>query len=160
MTSQAIGIHDFEPDGSMKALLPGAQFGDSFRLTTDDNALDARQAAERMFLRQPGWISTLMKLRNAMVAPFGLKRPTHRKTATKDSIGPFPVISETPQRLVAGFDDKHLDFRIVVDVAGNSPGRQVSATTLVKTNNLLGRVYLTIIMPFHRIIVPAMMRKI
>jgi len=62
--------------------------------------------------------------------------------------------------LVAGFDDKHLDFRIVVDVTGGAGGRQVSATTLVKTNNSLGRVYLTIIMPFHRMIVPAMLRKI
>jgi len=36
----------------------------------------------------------------------------------------------------------------------------VSATTLVKTNNLLGRIYLTIIMPFHRLIVPAMLRNV
>ncbi|EGP09001.1 hypothetical protein CSIRO_1162 [Bradyrhizobiaceae bacterium SG-6C] len=143
----------------MRALLPGAQFGDCFRITVDD-AINARQAAERMFLRQRGWISALMKLRNIMVTPFGLKRPTHRKALTRESIGPFPVISETPQRLVAGFDDRHLDFRIVVDVSGDVPGQEVSATTLVKTNNLLGRIYLTIIMPFHRIIVPAMLRNI
>ncbi|EKS33206.1 DUF2867 domain-containing protein [Afipia clevelandensis] len=159
MTSHAIAIHDFEPDSSMKALLPGAQFGDCFRITVDD-AINARQAAERMFLRQRGWISALMKLRNIMVTPFGLKRPTHRKALTRESIGPFPVISETPQRLVAGFDDRHLDFRIVVDVSGDVPGQEVSATTLVKTNNLLGRIYLTIIMPFHRLIVPAMLRNI
>jgi hypothetical protein len=70
------------------------------------------------------------------------------------------VISETPQRLVAGFDDKHLDFRVVVDINGNAPDRQVTATTLVMTHNLLGRVYLASIMPFHRIIVPAMLRQI
>jgi hypothetical protein len=160
MTSHAVGIYDFEPDSSMKALLPGAQFGDSFRVAVSDNTLDARQAAERMFLRQPGWINGLMKLRNLLVTPFGLKRPTNRKALAKNSIGPFPVISETPQRLVAGFNDKHLDFRIVVDVTGSIPDRQISATTLVKTNNLLGRIYLTIIMPFHRMIVPAMLRKI
>ena len=28
----------------------------------------------------------------------------------------FPVLSETPERLVAGFNDHHLDFRVVVDV--------------------------------------------
>jgi len=160
MTSRAISIPDFELDSGMKMLLPGAQFGDCFRVIVDDATMDARQAAERMFLRQPGWISALMKLRNIMVTPFGLKRPTHRKVLAGDSIGPFPVVSEAPQRLVAGFDDKHLDFRIVIDVIGHAPNRQVSATTLVKTNNLLGRVYLTLIMPFHRIIVPAMLRKI
>lgn len=160
MTSQSIGIHGFEPDGGMKALLPGAQFGDCFHVIVNSDTLDARQAAERMFLRQPGWISGLMKLRNLLVTPFGLKRPTHRKALTADSIGPFPVISATPERLVAGFDDKHLDFRIVIDVTGQTPNRQVTATTLVKTNNLLGRIYLAVIMPFHRIIVPAMLRHI
>ena len=153
-------IHTLAPDTAMKGLLPGAQFGDSFRVAVNDDTLDARQAAERMFLRLPGWIDGLMKLRNLVVAPLGLKTPTPTKTIVADSIGPFPVISDTPQRLVAGFDDKHLDFRVIVDVTGHVPSGQVTATTLVMTHNLLGRVYLAIIMPFHRIIVPAMLRQV
>ena len=40
-------------------------------------------------------------------------------------------------------------------------GRQaVSTSTLVKTHNLLGRVYLAIVKPFHRIIVPAMLAQV
>ena len=46
-------------------------------------------------------------------------------------IGIFPIVSEQPERLVAGFNDKHLDFRIVVDVATSGDARQVTATTLV-----------------------------
>ena len=69
-------------------------------------------------------------------------------------IGIFPVISQTPDRLVAGFNDSHLDFRVVVDVATHGAGRQVTATTLVKTHNRLGRTYLAIILPFHRLMVP------
>ena len=38
--------------------------------------------------------------------------------------------------------------------------RQVTATTLVKTHNWLGRTYLAIIMPFHRLIVRAMLRRL
>jgi hypothetical protein len=38
--------------------------------------------------------------------------------------------------------------------------RQVTATTLVKTHNRLGRAYLAIILPFHRLIVRAMLRQI
>ena len=45
-------------------------------------------------------------------------------------IGIFPVVSETPERLVAGFNDKHLDFRVVVDVATNGQRQSVTATTL------------------------------
>ncbi|RVA61432.1 DUF2867 domain-containing protein, partial [Mesorhizobium sp. M7A.F.Ca.CA.001.11.2.1] len=36
----------------------------------------------------------------------------------------------------------------------------VAATTIVKTHNWLGRAYLAIIMPFHRIVVPAMLAQI
>jgi hypothetical protein len=153
-------IHALAADASMTQLLPGAQFADTFRIAAGDANLDARQAAERMFLTPPPWIDRLMRLRNAIVAPLGLKTPSHRKAIAANSIGPFPVITETPQRLVAGFDDRHLDFRVIVDVSGVSPGRQVTATTLVKTHNLLGRAYLAAIMPFHRMIVPAMLRQI
>ncbi len=75
-------------------------------------------------------------------------------------MGIFPVISETPDRLVAGLNDKHLDFRLVVDVARSGAGQQVTATTLVKMHNRLGRAYLTVILPFHRLIVASMLRRI
>jgi hypothetical protein len=69
-------------------------------------------------------------------------------------------VSETPDRLVAGFNDSHLDFRVVIDVAGADVGRRVTATTLVLTHNLLGRTYLAIILPFHRLIVRTMLRQV
>jgi hypothetical protein len=62
--------------------------------------------------------------------------------------------------LVAGFNDKHLDFRVVVDVAAAGPGQSVTATTLVMTHNLFGRCYLAIILPFHRLIARAMLRQV
>ncbi len=76
------------------------------------------------------------------------------------AIGIFPVLSETPDRLVAGFDDHHLDFRVVVDVAASGQGQQVTATTLVRTHNLFGRAYLAVILPFHRLIVRTMLRQV
>ncbi len=160
MTARAFNVQGFEPDTAMRGLLPGAQFSDAFCVAVNDDALNARQAAERMFERSPGWIDGLMRLRNLVVTPLGLKTPSHGKAIASDSVGLFPVLSETPQRLVAGFDDKHLDFRVIVDVTGNAPDRRVTATTLVMTHNLLGRTYLATIMPFHRIIVPAMLRQI
>ena len=39
-------------------------------------------------------------------------------------------------------------------------GQQVTATTLVKTHNWLGRTYLAIILPFHRLVVRAMLRQV
>jgi hypothetical protein len=70
------------------------------------------------------------------------------------------VLSETPERLIAGFDDYHLDFRVVVDVAGDAADRRVTLTTLVRTNNLLGRSYLALIVPFHKLVARSMMGDI
>jgi Protein of unknown function (DUF2867) len=148
------------PDADTRALLADAQFSDAFSIAVDDTGLDARQAAEKMLARGPRWIDALMRLRNRLVAPFGLKTPAPGEAAATDTIGIFPVISETPGRLVAGFNDHHLDFRVVVDVAPSGQGKRVTLTTLVLTHNLLGRVYLAIILPFHRLIARTMLGQV
>ena len=153
-------VHEATPAIDPNALLAGAQFVDAFRIEIDDCTLDARRAAERMMGRSPRWIETLLSLRNILVTPFGLKTSGASPTTPREMIGIFPVISETPDRLIAGFNDRHLDFRVVVDVAAPGNCREVTATTLVKTHNWLGRTYLAIILPFHRLIVPAMLRQV
>ena len=153
-------VHAVVPNIDTGALLAGAQFGDAFRITVDGTALDARRAAEKMLARGPRWVEALMRLRNRMVAPFGLQTPSPGETAHPGAIGVFPILSETPNRLVAGFNDYHLDFRVVVDVAACGDGQRVTATTLVLTHNLLGRTYLAIILPFHRLVVRAMLRQV
>jgi len=152
-------IHAIELNVDTAALLTGAQFSDAFSVTVESAALDARRAAERMLGRSPRWIRALMALRDYLVTPFGLKTSPPAGTHA-DAIGIFPVLSDTPNRLVAGFDDAHLDFRVVVDVTSSGAGQRVTATTLVLTHNLLGRVYLAIILPFHRLIVRAMLRQV
>ena len=141
-------------------LLAGAQFMDAYRLDVDDENLDARQAAMRMMARAPRWVDALLVLRNIIVALFGLKTSAEDRRAPREIIGIFPVVSETPERLVAGFNDKHLDFRVVVDVATTGQRQSITATTLVLTHNWLGRTYLKIIMPFHRLVVRAMLRQV
>jgi uncharacterized protein DUF2867 len=153
-------VRAVDPDVDTGALLAGAQYADAFRITVDGTALDARRAAEKMLGRAPRWIETLIRLRNCLVAPFGLKRPLPAAPRAADTIGRFPVLSETPHRLVAGFDDKHLDFRVVVDVIAAGRGQSVTATTLVLTHNRFGRFYLAIILPFHRPIARAMLRQV
>ncbi len=152
-------VETIQPDINATTYLAGAQFCDAFSIGIDDPTLDARHAAERMFERQPRWISLLMNLRDRIVTLAGLKTADHARQSSKDLVGFFPVLSETPERIVAGLNDKHLDFRVVIDVTGTTQ-RRVTATTIVLTHNLLGRLYLAIIKPFHRIIVRAMLRQI
>jgi hypothetical protein len=127
-----VKVHAVDPCADTGALLAGAQYADAFCITVGGSALNARRAAERMLARGPQWIERLLVLRNRLVAPFGLKTPDPAGTNSADTIGIFPVVSETPARLVAGFDDKHLDFRVVVDVAPSDYGQRVTATTLVR----------------------------
>jgi len=153
-------VREVVPDVDTGALLAGAQFADAFRITIGGPRLDARQAAQRMMGRSPRWVDYLVALRNALVAPFGLKTSGAGEPGGKDLIGIFPVLTDTPDRLVAGFDDRHLDFRVVIDVAAESAGQQVTATTLVRTNNWLGRSYLTLILPFHRLVARALLKQV
>jgi hypothetical protein len=155
-----VKVQAVHPGVDTGALLAGSQFSDAFSVSVEGGALDARQAAEKMFGRPPRWIGTLMALRNCLVAPFGLKTPSPIRQASARTVGIFPVLSETPSRLVAGLDDSHLDFRVVVDVASSGDGQRVTATTLVLTHNRLGRAYLAIILPFHRLIVRSMLRRV
>jgi len=153
-------VHEITPAVDTDALLAGAEFADAFRVEIADSALDARHAAERMMARQPRWAEALLKLRNMLVAPLGLKTSGEGAPAPRGMIGIFPVLSETPDRLIAGFNDSHLDFRVVVDVTAPEGVRQVTLTTLVKTHNWFGRTYLAVIMPFHRLIAPTLLRQV
>lgn len=147
------------PALDISTFLPQAQFADAFSITIDGASLDARTAAQKMFERSPRWAGALMTTRDAIVGPLGLKTERMARVAI-DRVGMFPVISETPSRIVAGLNDRHLDFRVVVDVATVGSQQRITATTIVHTHNLLGRAYLATIMPFHRLIVPAMLRQV
>jgi Protein of unknown function (DUF2867) len=160
MGGKTMKVRAVEPDVDADALLAGAQYIDAYSIAVNDATLDARHAAEKLMARGPRWIEALLNLRNHLVAPFGLKTPGPTLTGATGIIGIFPIISETPHRIVVGFNDKHLDFRVVVDVGAEARGRRVTATTLVLTHNLPGRVYLAIILPFHRIIARTMMRQV
>jgi hypothetical protein len=134
--------------------LPGADFADAWQATGIHSMIDAEQLAAKLNRAIPGWAKALMVLRNALVSPFGLKTGRgERKTL-------FPVVVTTPGRVVLGMDDRHLDFRLVIEVAAKSRDRLIAtATTYVRTHNRAGRLYLAAVKPFHRIIVPAMLRR-
>jgi hypothetical protein len=155
-----MNIGEVQPEVDRDGVLAGAQFADAFRVTVADADLDARGAAERILSRSPRWVEALLDLRNMIMAPFGLKTSGAGEPNAGGMVGIFPILSETPERLVAGFDDHHLDFRVVVDVAPANGGRDVTTTTLVLTHNRLGRAYLAVIMPFHRLIAKTLLRQV
>lgn len=107
--------------------------------------LSPREAAE-IITDFPGWARFLVSIRNSVVSKFGLSSDTSEGT---DKTGFFPIESETDQELIAGFNDKHLDFRISV----MSKDGRVFLSTWVHPHNIGGKIYLKTILPFHVLIV-------
>lgn len=139
--------------------LPNADWADCYELLVAGNGLTATLAARRTMGDFPGWVRVLMWLRNAIVRPFGLKGSG--PSSTREMIGIFPVLSRSDEQMVLGFDDTHLDFRIVVDVRPAGDTQQaVNVTTLVHRKILLGKIYLAVITPFHRLIVRTMLDRL
>jgi len=133
-------------------VLADADWADCYAvdLTTEfATALDAANAIVKNF---PKWTYPALALRQLLVIPFGLKG-SQEDGPKIGKVGVFPIISEEKERVVAGFDDKHLDFRIVVDISDIKHGQRVSLATIIKRHNVMGRGYLFAVLPFHKAII-------
>ncbi len=124
-------------------------FIDCYAVTS---SLPPRRAA-RIITSFPCWARGLLVIRRLITAPFGLSNDGPQ---APDKLGPFPVESETQQELLAGFNDKHLDFRVSVI----SHQGQVYLSTWVRPNHWSGRLYLAVIMPFHILIVRNALKRV
>ncbi|OBZ94471.1 hypothetical protein ADU59_16985 [Pararhizobium polonicum] len=141
--------------------LPSADWADCYERTVAGSALTATAAAQRTLGDFPAWVRALIWLRNAAVRPFGLKAPGDHPDGNAQMIGLFPVISRSDQQIVLGFDDAHLDFHVVVDVrSAGEAGQIAGVTTLVHRKILMGKLYIAVITPFHRLIVRTMLSRL
>lgn len=139
--------------------LPAADWADSYSVRFNRSDLEPMGVARELMGHAPRWVGTLLKIRNRIVAVFGLKSAELELTG-QDKIGGFPVIDHDGERVLLGFDDKHLDFRIMVTVEPEGASYQhVSLTTLVNRHNLFGRLYILVITPFHKLIVKTFLRR-
>ena len=110
----------------------------------------------------PKWFKFLLNFRNAIVSIFGLKTGKIENVyenldnlnfKQNQSIGDFFIILNRENHLIAELKDKHLDFRFSILISQEDNITKVSLTTIVKINNILGKVYFFLITPFHRLII-------
>lgn len=133
--------------------LPEADWADRYVVERVGLRTTALEAARLMLDRSPGWLRALMVLRNRIVSLFGLKI-VNLKVADANTVAAFPLVSEQDDQVVLGFDDDHLDFRIVIDVEAMGAAKsRVAVTTLVYRHSAFGRFYIAVVTPFHRVIV-------
>jgi hypothetical protein len=122
------------------SLWPLHQPGDFLDCYSVASSLSPREAMVRG-LSLPAWAGALLRLRNTLVRPFGLKTGTEGAPI-------FPVCHETADQIILGTDDRHLDFRIGLIRADG----RLYMSTWVHPHNAWGRAYLAAVMPFHILI--------
>lgn len=106
---------------------------------------------DQMFCHYPKPVAILMKIRNAMVKPLGLKGGNSFRELISES---------NAEEIVAYKNDRHLCFWVSVYCSLPIENQQnISITTVVKFNNLLGKLYFACIWVFHKILEKKLFRE-
>ena len=116
----------------------------------------------------PNWVKFLLYLRNKIASIFGLKtgkirdfydNPEKLNFKQGQSIGDLSVILKEKYHLIAELKDKHLDFRVSILIRKEGT-TEVFFSTIVKFNNIFGKMYFFLIAPFHRLIIPSTLKRL
>jgi len=148
-----------------RALAPCHYF-DAFSVDAASGTFGSVDELARAASKLPRWVDALMALRNRIVRIFGLKTepPEPTESAQKSAIvagsavGIFLVLARSENEILMGLDDKHLDFRFSLVLQTRADGERAIATTTVRFKNAWGRLYFAVVKPFHKRIIPAMLR--
>jgi hypothetical protein len=139
---------------------------DAFETMLPEGAsTDPETLARHIFGTMPAWVNALLKLRDALVRPFGIKTASamRRNAMREGRIGLFRIYERRPLEIILGDDDSHLDFRASVFVErreeSGTPRHHVVISTVVHCNNRIGRLYIFVIRPFHRMVVRSSLRR-
>jgi hypothetical protein len=111
-----------------------------------------------IFAWRPGWMNLMLVARNKVAALAGLETPTTMEIMTMerrdrysvgDRIGSWPIYFLGADELVAGRDNKHMDFRLSI-MKRRDDRPSVVVSTLCMVHNTFGEYYLSSVIPFHR----------
>ena len=118
---------------------------------TEKPYMSVNELFNLMFSQYPKWIMRMYYIHNLIVKPFGVK-------INKSFVN--MIIEQNDNEIIIGAKDKHLTFHVSLlcsDVKDKT--QEVSITTIVKYENILGRIYFAAIWLFHRIIVSYLFKR-
>lgn len=127
--------------------------------------INSEEVGKAFFLSSPKWIENLLSLRNKVASILGLKIGKDAlgkqdldsfNMEIGEQIGLFKLLQKNKSELIFGEDDKHLNFKISLLL--DDLKQSLTITTAVNFNNWFGKLYFTIIKPFHKIIVTTMLK--
>lgn len=154
------------PESAISRAYASTNLADAYSIELPPGASTNPELLARfIFSQQALWVSSLMAVRDAVVGRLGLK--TAKQLASlgaenqTDRVGIFRIYGTSPTEVILGEDDKHLDFRLSV-LCSNQPSvggkRHLTLSTVVHCHNRLGRLYILVIAPFHRLVVQSNLR--
>jgi hypothetical protein len=149
------------PAGSAlrRDLIASADFHDCYRAPLARRELPIVEIFFALFGHTPLWMKLLLIVRNAAARRFGLEAPTvgeimkptvGSEYRVGEKIGPWPIFYIGDNEIVAGRDNKHMDFRLSVLRAVDGDAMSVVVSTICNVHNVFGKIYLFFIVPFHR----------
>lgn len=167
-TSLAISPVELPTESQVSGFYRSVNLADAYAIRLPDRASrDPEVLARFLFAQSPLSMRLLLKVRDLLVAPFGIKTAGRLQalgaSQSSQRIGIFKIYDSNPSEIILGEDDKHLDFRLSVlcrpicDATGNAS--ELVLSTVVTCHNTLGRAYIVLIAPFHRLIIRASMRR-
>ncbi len=140
---------EVEPREASEVLL-GWDYADAFACDWPEaDPHTTAMTVARALLGPPCSARRVLAGRDLVVRPLGLRE------AHQGDVLLFPVLEEETDRVVCGFDDRHLDFRVVVTLSSGI----ARCTTVVRRHGFSGRVYFALVGPVHRWLVPHLMRR-
>ena len=149
------------PSGSTlgRELIERAYFRDAYRAPLSRRDLGIVDIFFGIFAHHPLWMKLLLIVRNKLASLVGLKAPMASEIlhveikdryAVGEKIGVWPIFSLSEQEIVAGRDNRHMDFRLSVLKLPNGDGPSVVVSTICTVHNVSGKLYLFFVLPFHR----------
>lgn len=155
-------------DSRVAGIYDAPYLADAYAIRLPEDAItDPEVLARFLFAHQPSWVAGLLSVRDAVVARLGLKtaRQLRKLSAPtgRERVNIFRIYERRPHEIILGEDDTHLDFRLSVmremRALSTGPRPYLIVSTVVHCHNRLGRTYITLIAPFHRLVVEASLRQ-
>jgi hypothetical protein len=142
-----------------RRLIESAFFHDAYRAPLSRPRAGVVEVFFAIFGHHPKWMKAALMLRNWLASCFGLQvsttaeimRPQMRAYySVGEKIGPWPIFYLSEIELIAGRNNKHLDFRLSVLKEVNGVCSSAVVSTICTTHNAFGKVYLALVIPFHK----------
>jgi hypothetical protein len=167
--SPSITSLDFPPASRISHELEGADFFDSYQMPLPHEGRSALEIYLNVISRTPTWVNFLMSVRNWAASLIGLKNLGHlggievhepsEGFRVGDRLGIFSIETLSDDEVILGDSDKHVDVKVAVCKLVEEGREAVAVTTVVHIHNLVGHIYMALVAPVHRLIVPAVLAR-